>query len=124
MIIFHKDNHRMIFFLMMFHYKDLSTSTSNTTIDSVQQIQRIQKELVAIMHDTEYGKSFIFIPTDNLKISYFILIGQKNTPYYLGLYLFKSIYPDEYPSKPPIVHYYSNCKYRQNPNLYCGKVCL
>lgn len=85
---------------------------------------RIRKEIIAIMRDSEYGKSFIFIPTDDLRISYFLLIGQKDTPYYLGIYLFKSVYPDDYPTNPPICTYYTNCTYRQNPNLYNGRVCL
>lgn len=87
--------------------------------------QRIRKEIIAIIRDPEYGQSFIFIPTDDLRISYFLLIDQKDTSYYLGIYLFKSVYPDDYPvSSPPVCTYYTNCTYRQNPNLYGGRVCL
>ena len=55
----------------------------------------------------------------------FIITGPSNTPYEQGLYLFDLTLPNEFPSKPPLVHFSNHGSQRFNPNLYnCGKVCL
>ncbi|GAB2274793.1 hypothetical protein Dimus_009567 [Dionaea muscipula] len=53
-----------------------------------------------------------------------VIVGPAGTPYHDGLFFFDVTFPPQYPSVPPMVHYYSG-GLRLNPNLYeCGKVCL
>ncbi|KAL9690487.1 hypothetical protein QQ045_010886 [Rhodiola kirilowii] len=53
-----------------------------------------------------------------------VIIGAKGTPYHDGLFFFDIAFPEDYPNRPPQVHYRS-FGLRVNPNLYsCGKVCL
>jgi len=57
---------------------------------------------------------------------YALIIGNINTPYNYGNFLFEFNFPKDYPFNPPKVKYLTNDgKMRFNPNLYCdGKVCL
>lgn len=63
---------------------------------------------------------------DNILKGYALIIGNKDTPYQYGNYLFEFNYPDNYPFSPPTVKFLSNDgAMRFNPNLYIsGKVCL
>ena len=55
----------------------------------------------------------------------FIITGPTGTPYEQGLYIFDMTLSNEFPSKPPLVHFSNHGGQRFNPNLYnCGKVCL
>ena len=55
----------------------------------------------------------------------FAIEGPVGTPYEDGLFLFDVHFKDNYPKKPPLVHYISYCKGKLNPNLYeDGLVCL
>ena len=64
-----------------------------------------------------------------------LFIGNEDTPYEYGYYLFELTYPDNYPMVPPKMKYYTQGSFnnpknklfnvRFNPNLYTnGKVCL
>ena len=55
-----------------------------------------------------------------------LIIGQPNTPYFGGSYLFHLDYPVDYPYVPPKVSFHTNGNnVRFHPNLYnTGKVCL
>ncbi|XP_042493748.1 putative ubiquitin-conjugating enzyme E2 38 [Macadamia integrifolia] len=53
-----------------------------------------------------------------------VIIGASGTPYHDGLFFFDFLFPADYPSQPPAVHYHS-FGLRINPNLYAGgTVCL
>lgn len=60
---------------------------------------------------------------NNVKI---LIIGNNDTPYEKGYYLFKLIFPADYPFNPPKVTYCTQGNnIRFNPNLYTnGKVCV
>ena len=61
----------------------------------------------------------------DIKHAYILIIGPEDTPYENGYYLFNIKFTDEYPYKPPKVHFVSNSPVRIHPNLYVsGKVCL
>ena len=57
---------------------------------------------------------------------YALIIGNSNTPYNYGNFLFEFNFPQDYPFNPPKIKYLTNDgKMRFNPNLYSdGKVCL
>ena len=59
-------------------------------------------------------------------VGYALIIGPKDTPYAYGNFLFKFLFPYDYPHTPPKVTYHTNDGYtRFNPNLYkSGKVCI
>lgn len=53
-----------------------------------------------------------------------VIIGAAGTPYHDGLFFFDIAFPEDYPHRPPNIHYIS-FGYRLNPNLYPnGFVCL
>ena len=55
----------------------------------------------------------------------FIITGPVDTPYDQGLYIFDMTLNDNFPLKPPLVHFSNNGGVRFNPNLYAkGKICL
>jgi len=64
--------------------------------------------------------------TENLTKGYALIIGNKDTPYCSGNYLFEFIFPDNYPYEPPKLKFLTNNgSMRFHPNLYInGKVCL
>jgi len=63
---------------------------------------------------------------DKINIGRALIIGPKNTPYQHGFYLFKFIFPEEYPYNPPKVLFDTgNNIVRFHPNLYKNrKVCI
>ena len=63
---------------------------------------------------------------DNILQGYALIIGNEDTPYFYGNYIFSFIYPENYPFSPPTVTFLTNDgKMRFNPNFYVnGKVCL
>ncbi|XP_041363558.1 (E3-independent) E2 ubiquitin-conjugating enzyme UBE2O-like [Gigantopelta aegis] len=62
---------------------------------------------------------------DRLDLFSIMIVGPKKTPYEDGLFFFDVQLPSDYPSSPPVFHYYSYCMDRLNPNLYDdGKVCV
>lgn len=64
--------------------------------------------------------------TENITKGYALIIGNTDTPYSCGNYLFEFTFPDNYPFEPPKVRILtSDGKMRFHPNLYIGgKVCL
>jgi ubiquitin-conjugating enzyme E2 Z len=57
---------------------------------------------------------------------YAMIVGQPNTPYFGGYYLFELVYPANYPFSPPKVTFFTNKdNIRFHPNFYQnGKVCI
>ena len=96
---------------------------NNTTIKRIaSDVKFLLKNEKIINDENIYYKH----STTNLLIGYALIIGNKDTPYKNGFYLFKFNFPDNYPFSPPLVTFLSNDgKMRFNPNYYtCGKVCL
>jgi len=69
---------------------------------------------------------YLHVNKDNIFEHYAMIIGPTNTPYFGGYYIFKILYPKNYPKKPPhVVMLTTDKNVRFNPNLYQnGKVCL
>ena len=86
---------------------------------------RIVQDFVKFNEDKPKG-IYLHINKDNIFEQYALIVGPKNTPYFGGFYIFKIVYPKNYPKKPPhVVMLTTDKKVRFNPNLYeNGKVCL
>jgi ubiquitin-protein ligase len=106
---------------------------------NVRMQKRILNEYKELNDSSEILKSsgiYFHFNEEDITTLYALMIGQKDTPYENGFYLFKFKYPDTYPMQPPIATYCTQGKLydekdkkhfsvRFNPNLYtCGKVCL
>ena len=93
-----------------------------------EKIARLKKEFNIIKKSIRVNSEasiFFWIDKNNLEKMRFILTGPSNTPYDQGLYIFDMTLSEEFPHKPPLVHFSNNGAVRFNPNLYaCGKVCL
>ena len=94
--------------------------SKDTTRRLLKDVRQIIKEPL-----TDSGIHYLHDPEDMLK-GYALIIGQKDTPYYGGTFLFELIFTNDYPYKPPSVTYHTNgYNIRFHPNLYRnGKVCL
>jgi ubiquitin-conjugating enzyme E2 Z len=92
-------------------------------------IERLAKDVKYIIKnplELENNNIYYKHDQDNILKGYALIIGNKDTPYQYGNYLFEFNYPNNYPFSPPIVKFLSNDgTMRFNPNLYInGKVCL
>ena len=90
-----------------------------------ETIQRIVKD-VKYIKNNNLDNIYYIHDEDNILLGYALIIGNKNTPYSYGNYLFKFEFPDNYPFSPPKLTFLSNDGItRFNPNFYInGKVCL
>tara|TARA_Y100001970_G_scaffold226757_1_gene280463 strand:+ start:1204 stop:1965 length:762 start_codon:yes stop_codon:yes gene_type:complete len=90
-----------------------------------QAVLRIAKDVKYIINNP-IQNIFYKHDNDNLTIGYALIIGNLNTPYSLGNYLFQFTFPDNYPYEPPKLKFLTNDgSMRFHPNLYInGKVCL
>ena len=90
-------------------------------------IKRIMRD-IKDLNRTPMHDSGIYHHYDSDIFNLVLVIGQKDTPYYGGFYLFDFKFPETYPFQPPKVEYCTQApsnNVRFNPNLYtCGKVCL
>jgi len=85
--------------------------------------KRIAKEWKILQKHLADG-IFVKVFEDHMNLLQFIVLGAKDTPYHSSLFLFDVMLPNDYPNKPPVLHYHSY-GFRVNPNLYIeGKVCL
>ena len=105
---------------------------------SSRKIKRILNEVKELNDSKEVLKNsgiYFSINEDNFEKIQLLFVGNKDTPYENGFYLFELTYPDNYPMIPPKMKYYTNgylnnlknklFNVRFNPNLYTnGKVCL
>ena len=100
---------------------------SNNTIVSKTTVKRLIADIKELSMNP-LSKDGIYYKHDesNMLLGYALIIGPQGTPYAAGNFLFKFLFPTDYPFSPPKVTYYTNDGYtRFNPNLYkCGKVCL
>tara|TARA_B110000977_G_C11010831_1_gene467618 strand:+ start:254 stop:1003 length:750 start_codon:yes stop_codon:yes gene_type:complete len=88
-------------------------------------IHRIAKDVKYILKnpiDNIYYKH----DNENITTGYALIVGNKDTPYSNGNYLFEFTFPDNYPYEPPKLKFLTNDGLmRFHPNLYInGKVCL
>lgn len=98
---------------------------SNNTIISKQTAKRLIKDIKQLQKEPLEGIHYIHDEEDILKGTA-LIIGPSDTPYAGGYYLFKFIFPTDFPFSPPKVTYHTNDGItRMHPNLYKnGKVCL
>ena len=102
-------------------------STINNNNMSNKTIKRIIKEKIAYHKNPLDSEGiFLYFDDNNLYKASALIIGPGDTPYEDGFYLFKFVFPDDYPHRPPVCKFYSTQgRSRMNPNLYeSGKVCL
>lgn len=85
--------------------------------------KRIQDEWKILGNDLP-NAIFIRAYESRMDLMRAVIVGAQGTPYHDGLFFFDILFPSDYPSVPPHVHYHSG-GLRINPNLYDnGKVCL
>ena len=90
-------------------------------------IKRIIKDVTQLMKEPLISEGIYYKhDEENIYKGYALIIGPKNTLYQYGFYMFKLDFPENYPTKPPLVTYLTNnYKIRFHPNLYRnGKCCL
>jgi ubiquitin-protein ligase len=90
-----------------------------------QAVHRIVKDVKYIMKNPINNIHYKH-DTENITSGYALIIGNRDTPYSYGNYLFEFTFPDNYPYEPPKVRILtSDGNMRFHPNLYIGgKVCL
>lgn len=70
---------------------------------------------------------FVVPEESNLRVMHALITGPEGTPYDGGSFIFKLVFPCDYPASPPKVKFLTTGGgvVRFNPNLYAnGKVCL
>lgn len=90
-------------------------------------IKRLANDVKSLINNSlESDNIYYKHDEENILIGYALIIGNSDTPYSYGAYLFRFEYPENFPFSPPKVIYLTNDGYmRFNPNLYTnGKVCL
>tara|TARA_Y100000741_G_C18257547_1_gene559527 strand:+ start:2417 stop:3079 length:663 start_codon:yes stop_codon:yes gene_type:complete len=90
-------------------------------------IKRIVKDVTQLMREPLEDQGIYYKhDEDNIYMGYALIIGPKDTLYQHGFYLFKFVFSEDYPIKPPVVTFQTNNhNIRFHPNLYRnGKCCL
>ena len=94
----------------------------------VKYQKRLVQEYTTLMQSLPiHHKASIFarIDPENMSAMRFLVTGPENTPYECGCFLFDMFVGNDFPQRPPGVHFLNTGGVRFNPNLYgCGKVCL
>lgn len=104
-----------------FYYDKLCNINSEKLLGLKKEFGIIKKSISV----NNEASIFFRVEKNNLSKMKFIISGPSKTPYDQGLYIFDMTLSNEYPTKPPLVHFSNNGGQRFNPNLYnCGKVCL
>ena len=98
--------------------------TDNININS-NTVRRLIKDVKEILNYSSNNNNIYYKHHEtNILTGYALIIGNSNTPYQYGNYLFKLIFPDNYPFSPPKVIFLTNdSKYRYHPNLYKNGTC-
>tara|TARA_B100000780_G_scaffold116698_1_gene81831 strand:+ start:574 stop:1314 length:741 start_codon:yes stop_codon:yes gene_type:complete len=88
-------------------------------------VQRIAKDVKYITNNP-INNIYYKHDDENIMKGYALIIGNKETPYSDGNYLFEFTFPHNYPFEPPKLKFLTSDGYmRYHPNLYInGKVCL
>ena len=90
-------------------------------------IKRIIKDVTQLMKEPLNNQGIYYKhDEENIYLGHALIIGPNDTLYQHGFYMFKFVFSDEYPVKPPVVTYLTNNhNIRFHPNLYRnGKCCL
>ena len=90
-------------------------------------IKRIIKDVTQLIKDPLTNQGIYYKQDEeNIYLGHALIIGPKNSLYQYGFYMFKFVFSDAYPVKPPVVSYLTNNhNIRFHPNLYRnGKCCL
>ena len=90
-------------------------------------IKRIIKDVTQLIKEPLTNQGIYYKhDEENIQLGYALIIGPTDTLYQYGFYMFKFVFPDTYPVKPPVVTYLTNNhNIRFHPNLYRnGKCCL
>jgi ubiquitin-protein ligase len=104
-----------------FYYKD-QVNINSDKLTRLKKEFNIMKKSISINSE---ASMFFWVEKNKLEKMRFIITGPADTPYEQGLYIFDMTLSNEFPTKPPQVHFSNNGGVRFNPNLYnCGKVCL
>ena len=104
-----------------FYYKN-QVNINSDKLSRLKKEFNIMKKSVSINSE---ASMFFWVEKNKLENMRFIITGPADTPYEQGLYIFDMTLSNEFPTKPPQVHFSNNGNVRFNPNLYnCGKVCL
>jgi ubiquitin-conjugating enzyme E2 D len=85
-------------------------------------LKRINKELVEIYKDTSMTHCKAFPTENNIFTWNATIIGPKDTPYENGKFFLNIFFPENYPFKPPKVHFITRI-YHPNINSN-GGICL
>ena len=88
-------------------------------------VQRIAKDVKYIINNP-IANIYYKHDTETITKGYALILGNNETPYCYGNYLFEFTFPDNYPYEPPKLKFLtSDGSMRFHPNLYTnGKVCL
>lgn len=85
---------------------------------------------IRILHDISEvnncsNEKLYYYPDEcNLKKGYGIVIGNPDTPYHNGIYIFEFEFPDDYPNSPPKCKYINPSTIRISPNFHHdGSIC-
>ena len=83
-------------------------------------IKRIIKDVTQLIKDPLTNQGIYYKQDEeNIYLGHALIIGPKNTLYQYGFYMFKFVFSDAYPVKPPVVSYLTNNhNIRFHPNLY------
>ena len=90
-------------------------------------IQRLASDIKYLLNNPLENENIYYKHSEeSILKGYALIIGNNDTPYSNGYFLFEFNFPENYPFSPPKVKYLTNDgKMRFNPNLYVdGKVCL
>ena len=89
--------------------------------------KRLIRDITEMYRTPLEDQGIYYVHSDcDMTEGYAMIIGPEDTPYSNGVYLFKFVFPYNYPAVPPKVLMMTNNGYtRFHPNLYrSGKVCL
>lgn len=102
-------------------------STKNDITINIETKKRLAKDVRDIYKNPLHSENIYYHhDMDNILTGYAMIIGDKDSVYKYGMYLFRFEFPIDYPYHPPKVVFLTNDGItRFHPNLYrTGKVCL
>ena len=86
---------------------------------------RLIKDIKETMNYSENNKNIFYKHSEeDLLTGYALIIGDEDSPYRYGNYMFRFTFPEDYPFSPPKVKYLTNDGIiRYHPNLYKNGTC-
>jgi len=96
----------------------MTTLTKSTRTRLIKDIKEI------LNYSKENNNIFYKHSEDNLLLGHALIIGDEDSPYKYGNYMFEIKYPSDYPFSPPKVKFLTNDGIiRYHPNLYKNGTC-